>query len=366
LEKENKLQNATWKHINAGDSSNQISNYQTNIMTIRVGINGFGRIGRLTARFLLDSSLLELVHINEKNTDAEGSAYLLEFDSIHGRLDKTVAVIDDKLQVDGKEITHSSFGEPGLVPWNEYGVDLVLECSGKFNTKEALQCYFSKGVKRIVVSAPVTGVVNVVLGCNEALITPEEKIVTAASCTTNCIGPVIKVIDREFGIEHGSITTIHNITNTQSIMDAPNTKKSDPRRARAGMLNLAPTSTGSAKAITMIYPHLKGKLDGLAIRVPLQNASITDLTLELKRDTSAEEVNRELEKAADNVILGFEMRPLVSTDYISDTRSSIVDGLSTIVINKRQVKIYAWYDNEYGYSKRMCDIAEIVARQMQQ
>ena len=209
-----------------------------------MGINGFGRVGRLTTRFVVDSPFLELVHINEKNTDAEGSAYLLEFDSIHERFDRNISVIDakSKFQIDGKEITHSSFGENGLVPWNDYSVDLVLECSGKFTTQESLEPYSGKGVKRIVVSAPVSGVVNVVVGCNEELITPDAKIVTAASCTTNSIGPVIKVIDQVFGIEHGSITTLHNITNTQSIMDCPNTKKSDPRRARDGTNDLLVTT----------------------------------------------------------------------------------------------------------------------------
>mmetsp|Transcript_19594 Transcript_19594/g.42491 ORF Transcript_19594/g.42491 Transcript_19594/m.42491 type:complete len:337 (-) Transcript_19594:9-1019(-) len=331
---------------------------------VRIGVNGFGRMGKLATRFLLDSETCQVVHINEKISDVHGSAYLLEFDSIHGKIGKTVQVEDGKIVVGEHVITHSTFDTPGSVPWGEYGVDIVLECSGQFNNSEALEAYFRHGVKRVVVSAPVTGELNVVIGCNESLVTPEHKIVTAASCTTNCIGPVIKCIDEAFGIEHGAINTIHNITNTQSIMDCPNTKKSDLRRARAGMTNLAPTSTGSAKAITMIFPHLTGKLNGVAIRVPLQNASITDLTLELKEEVTVEQVNAALKASADDVILGFEMRPLVSTDYTNDTRSSIVDGASTQVIDKKLVKILAWYDNEFGYAKRMADLTHIVAGQL--
>ncbi|GBG30057.1 Glyceraldehyde-3-phosphate dehydrogenase [Hondaea fermentalgiana] len=332
---------------------------------IRVGVNGFGRIGRLATRFLLDSEVCEVVHVNELNADVSVSAYLLEFDSIHGKCGKKIEVDDGCIVVDGKKITYSSCGTPGEVAWKDAQVDLVLECSGKFNDETKLQAYFSSDVKRVLVSAPVKGAVNVVVGCNENLVEPDTKIVTAASCTTNCIGPVIKCIDETFGIERGVINTVHNVTNTQSIMDAPNTKKDDPRRARAGMLNLAPTSTGSAKAITMIFPHLQGKLNGVAIRVPLQNASITDLTLELKRNVSKEEVNEALSAAADDHVLGFETRGLVSTDYINDTRSSIVDALSTMVVDDKLVKILAWYDNEMGYSSRMRDIAELMAKQMQ-
>nr|UJP29465.1 glyceraldehyde-3-phosphate dehydrogenase [Schizochytrium sp. HX-308] len=332
---------------------------------IRVGVNGFGRIGRLATRFLLDSEVCEVVHVNELNADVSVSAYLLEFDSIHGKCGKKIEVDDGCIVVDGKKITYSSCSTPGEVAWKDTQVDLVLECSGKFNDETKLQAYFSSDVKRVLVSAPVKGAVNVVVGCNENLVEPDTKIVTAASCTTNCIGPVIKCIDETFGIERGVINTVHNVTNTQSIMDAPNTKKDDPRRARAGMLNLAPTSTGSAKAITMIFPHLQGKLNGVAIRVPLQNASITDLTLELKRNVSKEEVNEALSAAADDHVLGFETRGLVSTDYINDTRSSIVDALSTMVVDDKLVKILAWYDNEMGYSSRMRDIAELMAKQMQ-
>lgn len=332
---------------------------------VKVGVNGFGRIGRLATRFLLESEICEVVHVNELNADVTVSAYLLEFDSIHGKFGKSVEVVDGCIVVDSKQkISYSSCKTPGEVAWADAGVELVLECSGKFNDEAKLQAYFEKSVQRVLVSAPVNGAVNVVVGCNDELVEPSTRIVTAASCTTNCIGPVIKCIDETFGIERGMINTVHNVTNTQSIMDAPNTKKDDPRRARAGMLNLAPTSTGSAKAITMIFPHLKGKLNGVAIRVPLQNASITDLSLELKREVTVEEVNAALAEAADDHILGYEKRGLVSTDYINDTRSSIVDALSTMVVDRKLVKILAWYDNEMGYSARMRDIAEIMAKQM--
>jgi len=344
-----------------------------------VGINGFGRIGRLVARFLIDAQMsgtdtaCELVHVNELHCDVSIAAYLLQFDSIHGKFQGFK--VEDK---DGQiEVTNASSKKshtlsfsmnpsPEEVDWAKAGVTFVLDCTGEFTDDKKLSPYFDVGIKRVLVSAPTKGddVVNVVVGCNDDLIKPDTKICTAASCTTNCIAPVIKVVDSVFGIEHGSITTIHNVTNTQSIMDAPNLKKSDPRRARSGMLNLAPTSTGSAKAITVIFPHLKGKLNGVAVRVPLQNGSITDLTLELKKKVTAEQVNEALEKAADDHILGFEKRMLVSTDFINDARSSIVDAASTMVIDHTQVKILAWYDNEYGYSRRMYDIAQIMAKQM--
>eukprot|EP00514_Thraustochytrium_sp_LLF1b_P012002 CAMPEP_0184552444 /NCGR_PEP_ID=MMETSP0199_2-20130426/29025_1 /TAXON_ID=1112570 /ORGANISM="Thraustochytrium sp., Strain LLF1b" /LENGTH=343 /DNA_ID=CAMNT_0026947939 /DNA_START=1 /DNA_END=1032 /DNA_ORIENTATION=+ len=337
---------------------------------IRVGVNGFGRIGRLATRVILanEESNLEIVHINELNSDGEGCAYLLEFDSIHGKFPGEYAADEGSLTYNGHKIKVTRGANPGNVAWEESNVDLVLECSGKFNDEEKLEVYYTKGIKRVCVSAPVKGpnALNIVMGCNDDLLTPEKKLVTATSCTTNCIGPVIKALDNAFGIERGCINTVHNITQTQSLMDAPNTKKSDPRRARAGMLNLAPTSTGSATAVTLIFPHLKGKLNGVAIRVPLQNASITDLTLELKQDVTKEQVNEALTQAADNKILGVETRGLVSTDYINDSRSSIVDAASTMVIDNRMVKVLAWYDNEWGYSCRLADIAEIMAKQMLQ
>ncbi|GAB4819698.1 hypothetical protein N2152v2_006744 [Parachlorella kessleri] len=250
------------------------------------------------------------------------------------------------------------------VKWGDLGVQLLLDCTGVFLTRAQLQPYFDAGVAKVVVSAPVKDpqpVLNIVYGCNEGLYSAEDDhIVTAASCTTNCLAPVVKVIQEKLGIVHGCITTVHDVTNTQTVVDAPNAKKSDLRRARSALMNLAPTSTGSATAIALIFPELKGKLNGLAVRVPLLNASITDCVFEVKRKTTAEEVNALLKEASDTYlkgILGYEERPLVSTDYINDPRSSIV-------IDDTLVKIYAWYDNEYGYSYRLVDVAKHVAERM--
>ena len=349
---------------------------------IRVGINGFGRIGRLAFRlaFESDDSRLEFVHVNEGVGSGESSAYLANWDSVHGpwrgfnvefdEKTETMTVVKEK---DGSKtttvMTYSQKMSPGEVDWKSKGIDMVLECSGEFLTREKLQAYFDQGVKKVVVSAPVKDaknpVLNIVYGVNHSEYDKNvDHIVTAASCTTNCLAPVIQVILKKIGIVRGSITTIHNVTNTQTIVDAPNSKKSDLRRARSGLVNLAPTSTGSATAIALIFPELKGKLDGLAVRVPLINGSLTDIVLDLPRDVTVEEVNGYLKEASENElknILGYETQPLVSTDYINDKRSSIIDALSTKVVDKRHLKMYAWYDNEYGYSARMADIANMVA-----
>jgi glyceraldehyde 3-phosphate dehydrogenase len=272
--------------------------------------------------------------------------------------------------VDGKLVTFSSGADFTEIDFAGMGVEMVMECTGKFLTVANLSPYFDKcGVKQVVVSAPVkeAGALNVVLGCNHHLLSKETKLVTNASCTTNCLAPVVKVIHEQFGIVHGCITTIHDVTGTQTLVDMPNTKKSDLRRARSGMCNLCPTSTGSATAIIEIYPELKGKLNGLAVRVPLLNASLTDCVFEVKRAVTREEVNAALEAASKEGplkgILGFETKPLVSTDYTNDTRSAIIDALSTQVIDSTMIKIYAWYDNEAGYSKRMAELCNIVAAQ---
>lgn len=341
---------------------------------VRVGINGFGRIGRLACRLIVAANArpgaraaLELVHVNDAGLDAASMAYLFEFDSAHGRYGGAVAVEAGgaALVLDGQRVTVSR--EARLrEAWAGRGVELVLECSGKFNEVAKLREYFAAGVARVLVSAPVDGAVNVVLGCNEGEVLPETQIVTAASCTTNCIGPVIKSLDAAFGIERGSINTVHNITNTQTLLDGPNGKKEDPRRARSGLVNLAPTTTGSAKAIALIFPHLKGKLNGVAIRVPLHNASLTDLTLQLKTDATVDSVNRALAQSAAErpAVLGYETRPLVSADYLNDPRSSIVDALSTQVVDRRLVKVLAWYDNEAGYATRMFDLLNLMVEQM--
>jgi glyceraldehyde 3-phosphate dehydrogenase len=332
-------------------------------MAVRVGINGFGRIGRLDLRAAWGWPEIEFVHINEVKGGASAAAHLLKFDSVHGRWAPDVTATDDGIQIDGQPIGFSEFAQPGDVPWNDYGVDIVLECSGKFRTPETLEPYFARGVKKVIVAAPVnTGALNIVMGVNDNLYQPtEHHLLTAASCTTNCLAPVVKVIQAGLGIKHGVITTIHDNTNTQTLVDAPH---KDLRRARASSLSLIPTSTGSATAITLIYPELKGKLNGLAVRVPLLNASLTDCVFEVARSTTVEEVNGLLKAAAEGElkgILGYEERPLVSIDYKDDPRSSIIDALSTMVVDDTQVKILAWYDNEWGYSNRMVELARKVA-----
>ena len=333
-------------------------------MTVRVGINGFGRIGRLDLRAAWGWSEIEFVHINEVKGGAVTAAHLLKFDSVHGRWAPAVeAANENQILIDSKPISFSEFAKPDDVPWEDYGVDIVLECSGKFRTTETLDPYFKRGVQKVIVAAPVKqGALNIVMGINDDLYEPDQHhLLTAASCTTNCLAPVVKVIHEGLGIKHGVITTIHDNTNTQTIVDAPH---KDLRRARATSLSLIPTTTGSATAIGLIYPELNGKLNGLAIRVPLLNASLTDCVFEVARSTTVEEVNQLLKTAAEgelNGILGYEERPLVSIDYKDDPRSSIIDALSTMVVDETQVKILAWYDNEWGYSNRMVELARKVA-----
>ncbi len=330
-------------------------------MTVRIGINGFGRIGRLALRAGWTHPELEFVQINDPGGDAATFAHLLQFDSVHGQWTgggDNIMAEDDALTVAGQRIAFTANREIADTDWS--GCDVVIEASGKMKTTATLQAYLDQGVKRVVVSAPVKddGVLNLVVGVNDHLFDPaEHRIVTAASCTTNCLAPVVKVIHEKIGIRHGSMTTIHDITNTQVILDAPH---KDLRRARACGMSLIPTTTGSAKAITAIFPELTGKLNGHAVRVPLANASLTDMVFEVKRETTEEEVNALLKEAAEGElagILGYEERPLVSIDYRSDPRSSIVDALSTMVVAGTQVKLYAWYDNEYGYACRTAELA---------
>lgn len=333
-------------------------------MTIRVGINGFGRIGRLVLRAGWTRKDLAFVHINEPTGGVEAAAHLLTFDSVHGRWPHKVSAEDGHLWIEEQALTFSEKRAPGEVPWQEMGVDIVLECSGKFRTPELLAPYFSRRVKKVIVAAPVKeGGFNIVMGCNDQLYDPAtHHIVTAASCTTNCLAPVVKVIHESLGIHHGMITTVHDATNTQVIVDAPH---KDLRRARSALLNLIPTSTGSATAITLIYPELAGKLNGIAVRVPLLNASLTDAVFEVKRATTVAEVNDLFKAAAAGPlagILGYEERPLVSSDFVNDPRSAIVDAGSTLVVDGTLVKVFAWYDNEWGYANRMADLAGKVAQ----
>lgn len=330
-------------------------------MAIKVGINGFGRMGRLALRAAWGWPELEFVQINDPAGDAATHAHLLNFDSVQGTWQQQASAEGNNILIDGKRLQVTNSKTLDEVDWS--GCDLVLECSGKFKTKALLQTYLDQGVKRVVVSAPVKeeGVLNVVMGVNDHLYDPAlHPIVTAASCTTNCLAPVVKVIHEHLGIRHGSMTTIHDLTNTQTILDAPH---KDLRRARACGMSLIPTTTGSAKAITDIFPELKGRLNGHAVRIPLANASLTDCVFEVEKATTPEAVNALLKAAAEGElkdILGYEERPLVSIDYKGDPRSSIVDALSTMVINGTQVKIYAWYDNEWGYANRLVELARKV------
>ena len=331
---------------------------------MKVGVNGFGRIGRLVFRALWGRPGIELVHVNDKAGDAATAAHLLSFDSVHGRWNRDVVAADDSFSIEGSRIGWSQTNDPVAVPWDQAGVELVLECSGQIKTPETLQPYFDQtAIKRVIVACPVKGSVagadalNIVYGINHHLYEPAtHRLITAASCTTNCLAPVVKVVHESFGIEHGMITTIHDITNTQVPIDA---FKSDLRRARSGLASLIPTTTGSAKAIGMIFPELLGKLNGHAVRVPLLNGSLTDAVFELKQSVTAEAVNAAFEAASEGPlkgILGYEERPLVSCDYTNDNRSSIIDALSTMVIDGTQLKVFAWYDNEWGYSCRMADL----------
>ncbi len=333
----------------------------------RIALNGLGRIGKLVLRDLIDTGAGgEIVLLNDPVGDAEQHALLMEFDSVHGRWRTPVAYEDGALVLNGERIrlTHDRTIE--TLPLAELGVDLVIDCTGVFKTGAKVAPYYDAGVKTVVVSAPVKdgGALNLVYGVNHHLYDGSQTLVTAASCTTNCLAPVVKVIHEGLGIRHGSITTIHDVTNTQTIVDRPD---KDMRRARSALLNMIPTTTGSATAITLIYPELKGRLNGHAVRVPLLNASLTDCVFEVERLTTVEEVNTLFKAAADGPlkgILGYETRALVSSDFTNDPRSSIIDAQSTMVVNGTQVKVYAWYDNEWGYACRLADVARMVAGRM--
>ena len=342
---------------------------------MRVGINGMGRIGRLTLRAAMGGvwraaddpradNRLEVVHVNELKGGAAATTHLLEFDSLHGRWRECFGVEDDRaIHIGTHRIGFSDAATIDAVAWGDLGCDIVLECTGKFLKTEQLDGYFRRGVKRVIVAAPVkeSGALNIVVGVNDHLFEPSQhRLLTAASCTTNCLAPVVKVLHEAIGIRHGQITTIHDPTNTNVVVDAPH---KDFRRARSALLSLQPTTTGSATAIGLIYPELKGKLNGHAVRVPVLNASLTDCVFEMQRSVTVDEVNNLFRAAADGPlagILGFETRPLVSADYANDTRSSIVDGPSTMVTDETLLKVYAWYDNEVGYACRMVDLANIV------
>ena len=344
---------------------------------MKVGINGMGRIGRLALRAAFGAAdrpsddpragnRLDVVHLNEIKGGAAATAHLLEFDSVQGRWREAIAADGDAaIRIGDRRLSFSSHASPAEVPWGDLGVDVVLECTGKFLTPQALQGHLDRGARRVVVAAPVKvgDVLNVVVGVNDHLYdASRHRIVTAASCTTNCLAPVVKVVHEAIGIRHGQITTIHDPTNTNVVVDAPH---KDLRRARSAMLSLAPTTTGSATAIALIYPELRGRLNGHAVRAPVLNASLTDCVFELRRETTADEVNALFAAAARGPlagILGYEERPLVSADYARDTRSAIVDAPSTMVTDGTLLKVYAWYDNEMGYACRMVDLACLLHR----
>ena len=342
---------------------------------MRVGINGMGRIGRLALRAALGgiyrpeddpraANRLDVVHVNEAKGGAATAAHLLAFDSVHGPWRAPISAEEDgAIRIGDRRIGFSAAPVPEDVAWGDLGCDIVLDCTGKFLKTTQLAAYFARGVKRVIVAAPVKdgGALNIVVGVNDHLYDPREhRLLTAASCTTNCLAPVVKVLHEAIGIRHGQITTIHDPTNTNVVTDAPH---KDLRRARSAMLSLSPTTTGSATAIALIYPDLKGKLDGHAVRAPVLNASLTDCVFEMASPVTAAQVNALFREAAAGPlagILGFETRPLVSADYVNDPRSAIVDGPSTLVTDGTLLKVYAWYDNEVGYACRMVDLANIV------
>ncbi|MDC0736705.1 ArsJ-associated glyceraldehyde-3-phosphate dehydrogenase [Cognatishimia sp. SS12] len=328
----------------------------------KIAINGLGRMGKLVLRRLFDMGLGgQIALLNDPVGDIATHALLVEFDTVHGTWPAKVGHDDESITINDQHLRFTQASSPAELDLS--GIDLVIECSGKFKTAETLQPYFDAGVKKIVVSAPVKipGAANIVYGVNHDIY-EDQRIVTAASCTTNCIAPVVKVMHEVFGIEQASFTTIHDVTNTQTIVDKAH---KDPRRARSALNSLVPTTTGSAKAVIQIFPELEGRINGHAVRVPLLNASLTDIVFDVARDVTEEEVNAALKEASETAlagILGYEPRPLVSCDFTNDDRSTIVDAPSTMVVNKRQVKIYAWYDNEWGYVSRLADITKMVAQ----
>ena len=327
-----------------------------------LAVNGIGRIGKLVVKLLVQNQY-NLTHLNEINGNTDSLIHSIEFDSIHGKWQANIEDGKDEIKIDGKSIK-ATFVE-NINDLSLDDVDIMIDCTGVHKSSSKLQKYFDKGVKKVIVSAPINedNIVNIAYGVNHNIYKPKEhNIITGASCTTNCIAPIIKVLHENIGINHGSITTIHNLTNSQTLVDIPH---NDLRRGRSAINNLIPTTTGSAKAISLIYPELKGKLNGHAVRVPILNSSLTDCVFEMKSSTNKDQINNLLKSASENElknILGYEERPLVSTDFINDPRSSVIDSLSTMVVNDTQVKIYAWYDNEWGYANRLVDIVNMVVK----
>lgn len=329
----------------------------------KVGINGFGRIGRNVFRAALNNPEIEIIAVNDL-TDAATLAHLLKYDSIHGTFDADVTVDGDSLLVNGKKVKVLAQTDPAKLPWGELGVDIVVESTGRFTAGEKAKAHIDGGAKKVIISAPAKGEdITIVMGVNEAQYdAAKHNIVSNASCTTNCLAPFTKVLLENFGIESGLMTTVHSYTNDQRILDLPH---SDLRRARAAAMSIIPTTTGAAKAVALVLPELKGKMNGFAMRVPTPNVSITDLTVVLSKDTTEKEINEALKKAAEGElkgIMGYNELPLVSKDYNGCPLSSIVDGLSTMMVGPRMAKVVAWYDNEWGYSNRVVDLAIYMAK----
>ncbi len=333
-------------------------------MKTKVGINGFGRIGKVALKVWLENERdLDIVAINSTSGPVK-HAHIFKYDSMYGILPQEVVATDDELKIGDKVIKFTAFKDPSEIPWKEMGVEIVLECSGKFNTEEAAMNHIKAGAKKVILSAPPKGgdVLQVVMGVNEDMYDPaKHHVISNASCTTNCLAPVIKVLNDEFGVEYGLMTTVHSYTNDQKLLDMPH---KDPRRSRAAAESIIPTTTGAAKAVTKVIPELEGRLNGFAFRVPTPVVSVVDLVAQLKKDTTAEEVNQKLKEASEGKlkgIMGFSEEPLVSIDYKKDSRSSIIDALSTMMTGPRLVKVVSWYDNEWGYSERLVDFLAYVA-----
>ena len=330
---------------------------------VKIGINGFGRIGRCALRIAVKNPEIEVVAVNARS-GIDTYAHLLKYDSIHGTFDQDVAVDGDTMVIGTKRVKFTRFTEPKDIPWGELGVDVVLETTGKFKSREQVQPHLDNGAKKVLIAAPAKGEdITIVLGVNEDKYDPKkDNIISNASCTTNCLAPFAKVLEDNFGIEEGMMTTVHSYTNDQKILDAAH---KDLRRARAGACSIIPTTTGAAKAIGLVLPQLEGKLKGMAIRVPTPDVSLTDLVCILKKDTTKDEINAAMKEASETTmkrILGYNELPLVSKDYSGCPLSSIVDGLSTMMVGPRMCKVVSWYDNEWGYSCRLVELAVFVAK----
>ncbi len=335
-------------------------------MSVRIAINGFGRIGRQIFRILNADPAFEVVAINDL-TDAPTLAYLLKYDSVHGKFPGTIEVAGDSLVVNGKKTRVLAVKDPAELPWKEEGVDIVVESTGVFRNVADLKKHIAAGAKKVLLTVPPKKdpdgeVILIVMGVNDGELTPEMKFISNASCTTNCLAPVAKVLNESFGIERGLMTTIHSYTNDQRILDLPH---SDLRRARAAAVSMIPTTTGAATAVGKVLPELKGRLDGCSIRVPTPDGSLVDLTVELSRDATVEEVNAAMEKAASGPLKGileYERDPIVSIDVVGNPASSVFDSLATMEVGKRMVKVLSWYDNEWGYSNRCVDLLRLMSR----